>query len=289
MVNNAILKMLQKYDCRTVNDWTIALKEIFQEITLLALYRGKFYERAAFYGGTALRIFYNLDRFSEDLDFTLIAPDDNFDLGRYNSFIKKEFLQYGFDVKIEQKNKVVNTPIKSAFLKANTKNELLSIDINQELFQNLPKNWQLKIKIEVDTNPPGLMETEVKYLLAPVPFSVKLVKLPYMFAGKIHAALFRKWKNRVKGRDWYDIVWYIANYPELNIEHLRERMIQTHHIMPNEELTLEKLKNIFEDTINKIDLENAKKDITPFIKAPSILNIWSKDFFIDIFQKIKIH
>lgn len=286
-MNNAIRKMLDKYECKTLTDYIFALKEIFQQIALLGLYRSKFFEKSAFYGGTALRIFYGLNRFSEDLDFTLLKTETDFDLNEYSNYLKKEFSAYGFDITIDKKEKAIKSPIQSAFLKANTKNELLVIDIPKNLANEIPVGSQVKIKIEVDSNPPSSFDTEVKYLLNPVPFSVKLVKLPYMFAGKMHSILYRNWKNRVKGRDWYDLVWFISNYPELSLTHLKERMIQTKSIKEDEELTFTKLKEIYIEIVSRINIEQAKKDVFPFLKDPSVLDIWSKDFFISIFDQIK--
>jgi predicted nucleotidyltransferase component of viral defense system len=285
-MNEAIKKMLAKYSCNTLDEYNLALKEILQKIILLGLYRGKFFEKAAFYGGTALKILYKLDRFSEDLDFSLLSPSKDFSLDHYTEFILKEVRAYGFDAEIELKNKAVKSDIKSAFLKTNTINQLLVIEADQTILKNIPQNQKIKIKIEVDTNPPMKFDTEIKYLLEPIPFYIRAFKLSSMFAGKMHAIMFRKWKNNVKGRDWYDLVWYIKNYPEIDLAHLKERMIQTGDWDADKELTLDTLKTLFIENIDTVNFEQAKKDVKPFVKDLDFLELWSKDFFIAILDKL---
>src|SRR3989344_6607710 len=120
-MQDAIQKMLKKYDCKNEIEYQNALKEIIQEITLLGLWRAKFFEYAAFYGGTALRILYQLDRFSEDLDFSLLQANQNFSLTPYFSFIKQELQSYGFQIAVESIDKENKSNVDSAFLKADTK------------------------------------------------------------------------------------------------------------------------------------------------------------------------
>jgi predicted nucleotidyltransferase component of viral defense system len=285
-VNKAIEKMLNKYRCVTTDDHTQALREIMQEIALLGLYRGKFFEHAAFYGGTALRIFYGLDRFSEDLDFSLLKHDDKFDLKKYSTFLEKELSSYGFKVSVEIKEKAVETAVKSAFLKADTAGELITIEAAENIVGSIPSGQKIKIKIEVDTDPPGEFNTETKYLLQPTPFSVRTFDLPSLFAGKMHALLFRRWKNRVKGRDWYDFVWYISNHPVINLTHLKARMVQTKDWPEDRGLHIEDLKNIFYEKLNETDIDQAKKDAAPFLSNPEALDIWSTDFFRSIVGNI---
>jgi predicted nucleotidyltransferase component of viral defense system len=258
-----------------------------QEITLLGLYRSKFFEHAAFYGGTALRILYGLDRFSEDLDFSLLKTDKAFDLDEYSNLIEREMIAYGFTVSVEKKNKVIDSPVQSAFLKADTVNELLVIEVGESLIKHIPHGQKIKIKIEVDTEPPLDFDTDVKYLLLPVPFSVKVFSLPDLFAGKMHALLFRRWGNRVKGRDWYDFVWYLTNHPYISLKHLKARMVQSGDWDVAEALTFDKLKQIYLQTLESIDIEQAKREVMPFIREPEKLNIWSKDFFRAIFDNIR--
>ncbi len=285
-MHNAIKTMLEKYKCHSDQDYINALKEIFQEIALLGLWRAKFYEKAAFYGGTSLRILYGLDRFSEDLDFTLLKPDENFDLTPYNNAIKEELNSFGFQVSVEIKNKNIDSNIESAFIKADTRKQLIIIKAAPEIIGRIHKMNTIKIKMEVDTNPPGDCATEVKNILLPIPFSVKTLTMPDLFAGKVHAILCRPWQKRVKGRDWYDLVWYMALKTPINLNHLKDRLVQSAVWEDKNKFTLQDMLKLLENKINKTDFENAKADILPFIKDKDAVNIWSKDFFLDVIKQI---
>jgi len=285
-MNEAVARMLARYERRRVEDDVKALREILQEIALLGLWRSRFFEKAALYGGTALRILYGMDRYSEDLDFSLLKPAAEFDLSRYCNALEKEIRSFGFEANVTGKSKSGQSAIQSAFLKADTLKHLLVINTTEALTGSIPPGQVLKIKIEVDTDPPSGFDTETRFLLQPIPFSVRAFALPDMFAGKMHAVLCRNWKNRVKGRDWYDLVWYAANHPQLHLEHLEHRMIQSGHLKQTEKLTPEKLFAIEESVIERLDVNQAKREVEPFVKAPETLTVWSHDFFRDIFRRI---
>lgn len=279
-MNNIINTMLQKYECRAEQDYINALKEIFQEIALLGLWRAKIFEKAVFYGGTALRILYGLDRFSEDLDFSLLTPNKHFDLTSYNHAIIDELNSFGFDVRVE-------TNIESAFIKAATQKQLIVIEAKSTIIGRIHHMHTLKIKMEVDTDPPSGFNTDVKNLLLPIPFSVKTMAKPDLFAGKVHAILCRPWQTRVKGRDWYDLIWYIARNTPINLEHLRRRLIKS-NAWTKKSLTLSELLTLLTAKIDQTDFKNAKSDILPFIKDHQAIELWSKDFFKDIIERIHI-
>ncbi len=285
-MNEAIKTMLAKYECKTEQNYINALKEIFQEISLLGLWRAKFYEKAAFYGGTALRILHGLDRFSEDLDFSLLRPEKSFELTSYNQAIKDELNSFGFEVNVETKVKNINSNIESAFIKAETKKQLILINISSDITNRIHRMNNIKIKMEIDTNPPGKFTTENKILLQPIPFSIKTYTLPDLFAGKIHALLCRPWQQRVKGRDWYDFVWYINRNTSVHLTHLKERLIQTNAWKRNNKFSRENLYEMLISKINETDFENAKKDILPFIKDKQSVSLWSKTFFTHLADKI---
>lgn len=287
-MNPAIVKMLQKYQPNTSQDAIQALREIIQEVALLGLWRARFFEHAAFYGGTALRILYGLDRFSEDLDFSLLEPNDSFDLGKYTGPLEEELKAYGFSVNVEKVDKAVESAVQSAFLKGNTRNELLVIETGEELARQIPAGQVLRIKLEVDTEPPRGFSTETKYLFNPTAFAVRSYTLADLFAGKMHALLFRKWKNRVKGRDWYDFVWYGANHPELHLSHLEQRMRQTGHWKGEEAMTEASFRQILSDAIEGLKVEDARKDVFPFVRNPKELDLWSVDFFKAVAAQVKI-
>ena len=286
-MNEAIKIMLNKYQITDLTSFEHAFKEIIQEIALLGLWRAKFFEHAVFYGGTALRIFYGLDRFSEDLDFSLLKPEPNFVLNLYHHAVEQELVSFGFTVTITQKTKNIESAIQSAFIKAETKKHLFEIGLSEKLSIYHDKKRAMKIKFEIDTDPPQNFETEAKYLLQPIEFYVKTFKIQDLFAGKMHAVLCRKWQNRVKGRDWYDMIWFIKNNFSLNLEHLQARMVQTGHWLPTNILTKKKLIDLLVTRIEQIDFEAAKKDIAPFIAEQTRLDIWSKAFFKDIVDRIR--
>jgi predicted nucleotidyltransferase component of viral defense system len=287
-MHEALKRMLDKYNCQSMNDYTNALREILQEIALLGLWRGKFFDKVAFYGGTSLRILYGLDRFSEDMDFSLLYPVEEFDLTRYGEYIIKETQAFGFDLKFDKVEKAYESPVMSAFLKADTRKQMLLFETGEEILNAVPKGKILKIKIEIDTDPPLDFKTETRYLLQPIPFAVRVYTLPDLFAGKMHAVLFRNWESRVKGRDWYDLVWYAANHPELHLKHLEARMVQTGDWEEGKKLTEKILKDLLSDRINTIRIDEVRKEVEPFVKYPDNLSIWSKAFFLSLVQRIKI-
>ncbi len=280
--------MMDRYEPRTVEDRVRALREILQELALLGLWRSKFFEKAAFYGGTALRILYGMDRFSEDLDFSLLKPMSGFDIARYANALERELASFGFEVAVTKKQKVGESPVQSAFLKADTLKLLLAIETTGGFSSQIPRGQVIKIKLEVDTNPPPGFNTENRFLLQPIPFSVKAFSLPDLFAGKMHAVLCRRWKGRVKGRDWYDMVWFAANHPQLHLNHLRERMIQSGHLEKETKLDKKTFIDLIRSAIEKLDVEQARKEVRPFVKNQEALEVWSREFFFDVVGRIVV-
>ncbi|MBK7749601.1 MAG: nucleotidyl transferase AbiEii/AbiGii toxin family protein [Candidatus Obscuribacter sp.] len=287
-MNPAIGSMLQKYNCQSRTDYENALKEIIQEVALLGLWRSKFFEHAAFYGGTAMRILYGLDRFSEDLDFSLLKPNNEFKLTSYLDAVGNELTSMGFAVEIAEKIKSVETATESAFIKAGTKEHLLKIEVPSAIAERVAKNDLLKVKFEVDTDPPLGFEVEAKILLQPIAFSVKTFKLPDLFAGKIHAILQRNWKTgRIKGRDYYDFVWYVARNTPVHLLHLEQRLRQTGGWTGKKHLTAHDLNRLMTEKFMQVDFEQAQRDILPFIKDPQSVELWSNEFFVSLLSQLK--
>ena len=284
-MQEAITRMLERYSTATVDEAVRALREILQEVALLGLWRARFFEHAAFYGGTALRIFLGLDRFSEDLDFTLLRPEPAFDLGRFTAALEKEIQAFGFEVSVMLRQKAAPSPIQSAFLKANTRNQLLLINIPPE---QIGSGQTLKIRLEVDTDPPPGFRTGTRYLLQPIPFPVRVCDPPDLFAGKIHALLFRRWEKRVKGRDWYDFVWLVANRTPLHLAHLEQRMRQTGDWTGEGNLSLAALKSLLDEAIDRLDVERARRELLPFLKQSESVGVWSREFFKDVAGRIQL-
>lgn len=287
-MHDAVARMLSKYENRSLDDQVRALREIIQEVTLLGLWRARFFEHAAFYGGTCLRILHGLDRFSEDLDFSLLAPAPDFSLHRFSAALEEEVQAFGFNLRVEAVDKAVETAVQSAFLKANTRNELMVIETDERLARNIPPGQVLKIKIEVDTDPPPGFATTTRFLLQPIPFAVRCYTLPSLFAGKLHALLFRRWNNRVKGRDWYDLVWYAAHHPHLNLYHLEQRMRQTGHWSGSSSLMRKHFDELMNSAIDRLDIGQARQDVAPFVRDQRVLEVWSREFFRDVASRISV-
>jgi predicted nucleotidyltransferase component of viral defense system len=229
---------------------------------------------------------FGLDRYSEDLDFSLLKPDESFSLKPYGDALRREVSSFGFQVEFESPRKTKESAIESAFLKANTYRQLILIEASRELLRDLHPAQNLKIRLEVDTDPPGGFKTETQYVLQPIPFSIRVYSLPDLFAGKLYAILCRKWKGRVKGRDWYDLVWYAGRYPEVRISHLESRMRQSGDYRNEDPLTLDSLRHLLRQAVEELDVEQARREVAPFIADQSSLDVWSKEFFRRLIPRI---
>ena len=285
-MNGIVTEMLKKYSAESVFDKKNAVKEIMQELVLCCLSRSGFFKHAAFYGGTALRIFYGLDRFSEDLDFSLSAPDPDFELSEYFPDLKKELASYGLNVEISEKRKTRESPVRSAFLKGNTKEHFLLFYASDAAAAGIAGDEIIKIKFEVDTNPPDGANFEHKYRLLPSPYEITLYDIPSLFAGKVHAVICRAWKSRVKGRDLYDYIFYLSRGTKINLAHLKARLVQSEAWKNEDNFTVEDAKRLLCERFDTIDYEQAKNDVRPFIKDASALGIWNADFFKQITQEM---
>lgn len=276
---------IAEYNPQNEEETLSALREIMQEIALAGLSRTDFFEKAAFYGGTALRIFYGLDRFSEDLDFSLLEPNSDFSLEPYFSAIVTEFEAMGMTVSIREKDKKVQSSVESAFLKSETVwKELILEDIVKQA--GIRSNKSIKIKIEVDRDPPLGFTTEEKLLLRPFSFYVKCFTLPSLFAGKMHALLFRKWRNRIKGRDWYDMEWYIRKGVKLDIYHFLQRAKNTGD-WQTEDITSGQFLTLLKEKIDAVSFSAIREDVIRFIEDDEKLKLWSPVYFKDLVDKMK--
>lgn len=267
-MNDIFQQMLSAYDLSTSQAVRNATFEVNQQIILAGLYQGGFFDKAAFYGGTCLRIFHGMQRFSEDMDFSLLNRCENFDFTSYFQPIIDEFAAIGRSVDIKKKDKKNFGRVESAFLKDNT-------DVYDVSFRT---DRSIKIKIEVDTNPPLFFSTEQKLLMEPRSFMTRCFTLPDLFAGKMHALVYRAWKNRVKGRDWYDFEWYVRNKVPLDFRHLQERIKEFNGCEKTKEQFMEDLRVRLSTT----DIKQVKADVMPFVKNPKELDIWSNDYFLRI-------
>lgn len=283
-----IQQMINKYNPKTIEDKKHAIKEVLQEVVLAGLSKTDFFTHAAFYGGTALRIFYGMDRFSEDLDFSLLVAEDTFDISEYFKPISDAVNSLGLNFEVLKKEKTVNSNIDSAFIKGNTKETIITIYSSSSDSRLIIHNEKIIIKFEVDVNPPLYAHTEIKFRLLPFPYQVRVYDASSLFAGKIHAVIARSWKNRIKGRDLYDFVYYLSLEAKVNLKHLEFRLKQTKTIDENIRLTRDLLIDILEQRFDQIDYDTAKSDVRPFIKDQSSLDLWSREFFISITKQIKV-
>lgn len=281
-------QMIERYHPKNNEEKRNVIKEVMQEIVLCGLSRAGFFNESAFYGGTALRIFYGLDRFSEDLDFSLLVKNKDFDLVKYFPILKDTVQSFGLNVDLELKNKTRDSNVQSAFLKGDTIEHFLLFYPN-ELVQGINKNEKVKIKFEIDIMPPGLATYETKFRLLPTPYSVRLYDEASLFSGKIHAVICRSWKSRVKGRDLYDYVFYLSRNTKFNLPHLREKLIDSEYISADTEITCDSVKEMLINRFNEIDYNAAKEDVVPFIKDASVLKLWSKEFFISITSGLTVN
>jgi len=287
-MNNVIETMLSRYQITNNTDRENAIKEIIQEIALAGLSRGGFFNKAAFYGGTCLRIFYGLNRFSEDLDFALLDKDTSFNIEDYFPYLKKEFEAYGIDVSIEHKNKD-EKDIQSAFIKTNTLMLMMTFFPKSEEAKKVVINQKIKIKFEIDTENPRGGITEYKYRQLPAPYEVQVFDESTLFAGKIHALICRNYRERVKGRDFYDYLFYIGKGSNINLTYLENKLKNTGGIIDdNETLTLDKVKELLFNKFSTVDYELAKKDVLNFIDNKDSLSAWKKELFLATLDELKM-
>lgn len=287
-MNAALQTLLDRYQPATSAEWENALREIVQELALLGLWRSKFFEHAAFYGGTALRIFHGLPRFSEDMDFSLLRPDTEFALAPHLEAVRAELCAFGFTFEVDRKVKQTDAAIDSAFIKGSTRVNLLEIGAPEGLSSRFGATQRLKIKLEVDTDPPAGATDEVRTLLVPIPFQVRLFKLPSLFAGKLHAVLCRNWKNRVKGRDFFDFIWYLGKRVPCHLAHLQKRMEQTGHWSADEGLDRAALVRLLTQRFSAVDFDQARDDVRPFLRDPDALALWSREFFLGLVEQVSV-
>jgi len=281
-MNEVVTQRFKQYKTKTPDQEKDALREMIQEIALLGLWRGKFFEHAAFYGGTSLRILYGLDRFSEDLDFTLLAPKPNFILSPYLRGVCDELTALGFEVSVEAKNKKTITRVESAFIKADTTVHLIKVGSKFRA----TKGELLRVKFEVDINPAMGFETEAKQFFWPHAFSVTTCDLPSLFAGKLHATFCRERVRNVKGRDFYDLLWYVARNITPNYFYLEQKLRQSGHWKESDPFNAEAFRKWARTRLETLDIEAAKKDVERFIATPRSLDGWSKEAFLAALDRL---
>ncbi len=268
--------------------FTYALRESIQQIALLGLWRARFFERASFYGGTALRLVHGLSRFSEDLDFSLIEPDPSFDMASWGMPVIRELGAFGIDAAATPSKNKLPGPIRRIIVTMNERSVSLEAGASEPQSLTVPPTRLLKVRLEADSEPAMGFATVPGYLYSPLPFQVRCHSLPDLFASKMDAVLFRRWRNRVKGRDWYDLVWFAANHPDLHLAYLAERMKLSGEIGAGETLDERGFRSMLDAAIDRLDVDNARKDVEVFVSDPAALAVWSRDFFVEVAERIRL-
>ncbi len=281
-MNPALESMLSRYELRSSEHYAQALREIVQELALLGLWRSKFFEHAALYGGTALRILHGLNRFSEDLEFSLLRPRSDFPLDRHLDAVRMELASFGFDVEVRQKDKAVDNRIHQGLVQGRIRTLLVAIGAQQQILLGFNPEQKIKVKLELDVDPPPGFTTHARTLLQPIPFSVNAYQPPDLFAGKLHAVLCRRWKTRVNGRDWYDLVWFVGRTIPARLSHLQHRLEHRGNWPGGHELDSPGLQELLHDRIEKLDVASAQAEVEPFVDDPASILLWSRDFFHDL-------
>lgn len=285
-MNNVIEQLIQKYNPRNTEEVKNAIKEIIQTIVLIGLSRSNFFSKASFYGGTALRIFYGLNRYSEDLDFTLNAADESFSLTPYVQSIINVAKSYGIDLNVEVKSKKIETPVESAFIKLNTYQTFISFSIDERLTSRLHKDELIEVKFEVDCNPSLGFNVESKWITEPELASINVLDIESLFSGKLHAILCRNYKNRVKGRDFYDFIFYINKKVKPNLNYLKNKLIESNILDKDAVFTIEILKEMLVQRFKQIDFKQVRDDAQKFVMKNEDLSLYCKKLFIDCVNKM---
>lgn len=287
-MNDAVKAMLKTFEpIRSSQDEDNALQEIIQRIVLLGLHRAGFFQKGAFYGGTALRILYGLDRFSEDLDFCLREPDPSFSLSPYFAAIEQELERFDFKATVSEKRTGEGVVIESAFVKQSTYQGLLVIGKQASRAQS---GQLIKVRLEVDKlNPSGGEECE-KLVQLPIPFLVKTLTLESLFAGKLHAIIARSYLNRVKGRDYYDLAYFLARDAGVNLKYLEAKLRDSGHYEGKSPLTRQRLIELLSEKFKTVDFQKAREDVIAFLKEPGLSAVreWSPELFIALVQNIRV-
>lgn len=286
-MREACVQLFEEYLEKNHGSAHRALAETIQATALLGLSRTDFFTHAAFYGGTALRLLYNLDRFSEDLDFSLLEAGQAFQLASYLESLQDEMEAFGFSVEIESRGEKTNTPIESAFIKANTRMHTIKAKAPEAITKRIHRNAVCKVKLEIDIDPPSGADYEVRYVDDPVPFSLRSYSGPTLLAGKIDAILYRGWQNRVKGRDWYDFAFLVRKKVPLLLQHLEARLRQRGVDIEKGSLSPDQCVNMISQRIEAVDFEAAKADVAAFIPSPKDLDVWSRDYFHHVLSNLQ--
>ena len=279
MINNILLNEINKHNPSSIIEIKNALKEVLQKIILSGLGKSNFFNGAVFYGGTSLRVFRNLPRFSEDLDFTLINKDVECDFNNCLLFAKRELESLGINCCIRNKDKSFLTTVDTRYFEFNLKS---LFDISFPIYSSkIVINELITIKVELERNAFLGGITEMKLLTYPSLTQIRTYSMETLFASKLIAVLNRKWKTRIKGRDYYDYLFYIMQNVKPNMMFLENGLKQFGFIDGNVKYTLDLLKSDLRDKFSSVDFNNAINDVKPFVSNDDrIVQFFNKEIFL---------
>lgn len=293
MSAEVVQEMLSRYEITDRNMAIRVLREVLQELILFSLYQAKFFDSAVFYGGTALRIIHKLDRFSEDLDFSLREPVEVFPFRSFGDTVIEGLDSFGIAAFFETKERDVSPQgIARSHVRTGPIVSILSVDPSnvstglEEIARMFSSNQTVKIRLEVDTGPARRFSEESAFLLYPIPFPLLTMRLPSMFAGKMHALLCRSWGSRVKGRDWYDLIWFVKKRIPLEMGFLEEKLRESGHWKGAIPLTINDVRDMYLAKVEVIDVEAAKMDVEPFLRDARSTAAWSRELFASLAERI---
>lgn len=275
MINNYIKEKLSVNNVNSVESFTNVLREECQKLILYSLGKTDFFNHVAFYGGTCLRIFHNLNRYSEDLDFNVINNNFEIDLDYYSKRCLIDLEAFGFNPQVKTKEQYDMGEMRRRYI------VIPIYDITSEYFQRpiVNREQNISIKIEISTNYSSGPQYERKLLNSPLFSPILCFDYPSLFAGKLCAILTRNWQNREKGRDFYDYMFYLSNNIQFNQEYLKSKLSYTLNIN-TDNLTLEDVKRMLINRFNETNFDMVKKDIMTFVIDNYSLDSINKENFI---------
>ena len=280
-------RMMDSFDPQSLDETKSALREIIQNIVLIGLSNGGFFHVGSFYGGTATRIFYDLNRYSEDLDFTLNQTMDHFSFYPYIEKVETTAFSYGLKVEASVKEKKIETPVSTAIVRTNTLEAFFTLKVPENLTSLLHKDEVIKVKFEADCHPALGFRVEKRYIDLPDIAPVMVLDEPSLFAGKLNAVLTRNYGQRVKGRDYYDFAFYVRNRISPNLVYLKNRLVAGGKIKEEDPFDIPTLQKMLIERFEEVDFEEAKEDASKFLFHEEDLSYFQKDYFIDLARKIR--
>ena len=271
------------------NDLTTAVnsaREIMQETILSGLSRANFFKHAAFQGGTCLRIFHDLDRFSEDLDFCLTDDEYPLDLEKLSRSVINETRSLGMDLEISPNKRQVRQTV-GFKIKGNTRSILEVFGFNEDVIRSADPDMKINIKIDIETDVGDGFRLDHVYRAQPMNYDCTLLDMTSLFAGKTAAVIGRNWKDRFKGRDLYDFEWYVKNNTHLNMRYL-EHKLRRDGILTDADFNGTILKDLLKERFKVIDYVSAYADIEFFVDADERPVDWDVNHFIGLLDDLKM-